>query len=149
MDDFPMNNEKIEKEINSVNDGYLLDVDIDNFMKVNNDFGRSGGDFVLIEVPKRLKKVLESKKILSDVTRINADEFSIVLKNITEDEVKNLCETLINSMNSVIKYEDKEIPISISIGVTKFGIKNENVINDARDAMIQAKKNGRNQYSIK
>lgn len=90
MVDKEMNKESVVHQIHNVSNGYILDIDIDKFDNVNKIYGYDIGDKVLVEVPKRIKKVLEELELQVDVIRISNDEFVVIVKN----QPKELIETL-------------------------------------------------------
>ncbi|SHH23408.1 helix-turn-helix domain-containing protein [Thermosipho atlanticus] len=83
-----MENEHVSRLLKDVKGGWILDIDIDHFADINNVFGRKIGDLVLIEISKRIKKVLKEGSIETDVIRIAADEFIVVMKGKNADFVK-------------------------------------------------------------
>lgn len=145
-----MESGQVMKILKNLDGGYILDLDIDRFADINETYGRKTGDLVLIETSKRIKEVLEKRSIKSDVIRIAADEFIVVLKERDLEFVKNLAKEILNTMKKDFVFEDKKINITISIGISKFftGIEGEKIIENVRNAMIGAKKEGRNRFKI-
>lgn len=145
-----MNKELIIKKINTFSSGHILDIDIDHFMQINDKYGHKIGDKVLIEVPERIKKVLTSHQLDTDVVRINGDEFAVVIKNQSKAFAENISEDIINAMAPPFEFDGLSLNATICIGISDFTVDcdDEEVIKTAQDAMIQAKKNGRNQYKI-
>ncbi|MBO8160169.1 MAG: diguanylate cyclase [Thermosipho sp. (in: Bacteria)] len=145
-----MENGEVMKILKSLEGGYILDVDIDRFADINENFGRKAGDFVLIEVSKRIKEVLEKYSIESDVIRIAGDEFMVIIKEKDLNFVKNLTQEILKRMKDPIEFDGKILDISVSIGVSEFytGLGEEKVIENARNAMLDAKREGRNRFKI-
>lgn len=117
-------------------------IDIDFFKKVNDTFGHSVGDDVLIEFVDRIKKKSRGDDKL---IRWGGEEFIFIFKLKNEEDLSNILENL----RMVI--EEKEFTktgkITCSIGAT-IHINNENInntINRADEAVYKAKENGRNQ----
>lgn len=145
-----MNKDLIIKEIHALSNGYVLDIDIDGFMQVNSNYGYDIGDKILIEVPKRIKKVLNKHQLDVDVVRISGDEFAVILKDQTRNFIEQLSEDIINIMSPEFIFDDLSLPITVSIGISDFTVdcNNEAVIKNANSAMLAAKVNGRNQYKL-
>ncbi|MBR6712363.1 MAG: sensor domain-containing diguanylate cyclase [Selenomonadaceae bacterium] len=122
--------------------------DIDFFKKVNDTYGHNAGDAVL----KHVAQMLEGKTRSSDsVYRWGGEEFIIVLEGaplagafIAADRVRQAI------MNSVCKFEDKEIRVTMSFGCAEIDNKlsAEENIKIADERLYHAKANGRNQVCI-
>lgn len=146
-----MNEKKVYAVLEDQSQGYFFDVDIDGFEKINENFGRKAGDYVLTQVPRRLKKLIKKKTIEStDILRIGADEFVFLASNLKEDAAKKLAEVIIHAFDQPMIYEKNEIKVSVSIGIVNLnvGYNKKEVLNQSQMEMLLAKKNGRNQYSI-
>jgi AraC family transcriptional regulator len=145
-----MNKDLIIKEIHALSNGYVLDIDIDGFMKVNDNYGYDIGDKVLIEVPKRIKEVLNNHKLDVDVVRISGDEFAVIIKDQSRSFIEQLSADIINIMSSDFIFDEVTLPITVSIGISDFTVdcNNEAAIKNANSAMLFAKINGRNQYKL-
>ncbi|WP_202709966.1 diguanylate cyclase domain-containing protein [Sporosalibacterium faouarense] len=145
-----MNKELIVKKLNSLSKGYILDIDIDHFQKINDDYGYKIGDKVLVEIPSRIKMVLKKYNLDVEVTRINADEFAVILKDKSKDFVIDLSKEIINAMKSDFIFGDVKLDVTVSIGISDFSVdkEDEEILKSVRKAMILAKENGRNQFMI-
>lgn len=62
-----MNEKKVYAVLEDQSQGYFFDVDIDGFEKINENFGRKAGDYVLTQVPRRLKKLIKHETIESRI----------------------------------------------------------------------------------
>jgi len=145
-----MNEERLNEELKDLKEGFILDIDIDLFQAVNDDYGYNAGDIVLTQVPIRAKKVLDSYGCDTDVIRLGADEFIAIVKGKEKDEVAKLAEDIIASMNEKIDIGDQKIQVSVSIGIAEFGIDGKGLtsIDSARESMIKAKEMGRKAYNF-
>ncbi|QTA37534.1 diguanylate cyclase [Thermosipho ferrireducens] len=147
-----MGNQNVIKKLKKLVEGYILVIDIDRFAEVNKNFGRKAGDFVLVEIAKRIKKTLDSFLNDVDVIRMGADEFVVILKGKDEEFVKKLSQKILEETNASIEFEEKLINVSVSIGISKFSAnreEEEEIIEKARNAMLAAKKEGRSKFKIK
>lgn len=124
----------------------LLMIDIDDFKKINDNFGHQMGD----EVLKRLSKILTNTVRNSDIiARFGGEEFILVLQESTELSLISVANKLIELIREQIN-TDGFIPriISVSIGCSLFCSSDKNIddiIKRADDALYQAKNNGKNQ----
>ncbi|WP_427338378.1 diguanylate cyclase domain-containing protein [Caloranaerobacter sp. DY30410] len=145
-----MNRDIIINKINSINSGFILDIDIDHFQQINEKYGHNIGDKVLIEVPERIKNVLNKYKLNVDVTRINADEFVVIIKDKPKEFIEKISSEIINIMTKEFVFDEITLNVTVSIGISSFtvGCNDEEVIKSVKEAMILAKKSGRNQYKL-
>lgn len=116
----------------------ILDIDIDHFMMINDTYGRAAGDIVIATLFQRLLNIQGH----DGVFRVGGDEFVMMIsdKSIQIDE---LCAHILKEASQPIPYQDIEINVTVSIGIAKGTY--EPMISSAQDAMIEAKKAGRNQ----
>lgn len=93
-------------------------LDLDDFKKVNDDYGHDAGDQVLRMVADHLRKSLRKT---DKVFRWGGEEFVIIIK---EDSLSNVYAVMENLRalieNSPVLYEDKNIYITFTAGVEKF-----------------------------
>ncbi len=102
--------------------GYLTDekqvfilFDLDNYKKINDTFGHSCGDQVLVDVSQMMQKRFRSSDIIG---RIGGDEFVVFLRNIrsyqyAESLIAELCEM----MHKTYIKEGQSVTLSASVGV--------------------------------
>ena len=130
----------------------FLFIDVDEFKSINDNYGHNTGDKLLIEISKRLKKLLREEDIVS---RVSGDEFAIIILNINEDEneaakdISNLTTKILKELNRVFILNEYKIKISVSIGVKIFPDAEKDaasVVVHADTAMYQAKGQGKNQF---
>ena len=97
--------------------GYVLMlVDLDYFKTINDTFGHSAGDQVLIKVAERLRDNLRAGDL---VARYGGEEFLIVLPDASSGEGEFTAERLRKAVcrEPVIVDDGTEIPVTASIGV--------------------------------
>ena len=127
---------------------YLLLIDLDYFKTVNDSLGHDIGDYLLLEVVKRIKESLPEKTMVS---RLGGDEFIITGNNfVDKGECKTnallTSENLLEVLKSTYTINQHHIYISASIGVsliTANGSSSIDFIKEADIAMYEAKDKGR------
>jgi len=127
----------------------LLFIDLDRFKQVNDRFGHAAGDKVLESVAIRMKSVLRES---DTVARFGGDEFITILPNTSGNEdVSEVCHTLIKEINLPVLIEDKQCSVGASVGISYYpehGYLSEDLIKNADVAMYHAKQRGRNQVQF-
>ncbi|SFV70167.1 diguanylate cyclase/phosphodiesterase (GGDEF & EAL domains) with PAS/PAC sensor(s) [hydrothermal vent metagenome] len=114
------NRKKLFNDINSANnDGALLLVNIDDFKEINDFYGQSVGDYVLIEFAKRLQHLFEDEKNIT-LSRLSGDEFALFFTH--KPSYRSLMKVVNNLTKEVEKmvfeYEESEIFLRITMGAT-------------------------------
>lgn len=124
-------------------------IDLDGFKTVNDQYGHSMGDQLLIAIALRMRAALREGDTLA---RIGGDEFVVVL---TDLNCASDCEPLLNRLLSAaaepITLNDSKLVVSASIGVTIYpqdGVDAEQLLRHADQAMYLAKQAGKNCYHL-
>jgi diguanylate cyclase (GGDEF)-like protein len=122
----------------------LAFLDIDNFKHINDYYGHSIGDALLVEVAKRLGLDLRESDMLS---RISGDEFMLLLNPIqNEQEVVEYIEATLQRLKAPFFIDGSEIFASTSIGVSLYPDhgRNYDVLRQNADiAMYRVKNQGK------
>jgi diguanylate cyclase (GGDEF)-like protein len=124
----------------------LLMIDIDNFKQVNDNYGHSAGDAVLVEFGKRLTK---QARTIDSVYRYGGEEFSILLPETDSKSAtlfaQRLCETVSKEQYSLD--EGIEIIVTVSIGIASCPLHAstaKTLVQAADSSLYEAKRAGRN-----
>jgi diguanylate cyclase (GGDEF)-like protein len=127
---------------NEIKNLALIFLDIDDFKKINDQYGHQKGDKVLKYLAQFLKHIIRKTDLLS---RWGGEEFVILLLNIDPINAKRLAHKICTK----IKAEKMAgIHLTVSAGLI-IPHKKDNLafaINQADKLMYQAKKRGKNQY---
>lgn len=119
----------------------LMFIDVNKFKSINDTYGHEIGDKVLIRVASILTEATRKNDV---VARYGGDEFLILLPNIKMiDNYKVIASRITNNKNKIINIDEKQIKISLSIGVSFFPKDGDNIdklIVKADKAMYIAKK---------
>jgi len=94
----------------------LLVIDVDHFKKVNDSYGHQAGDSVIRQVAMLCKSLLRDGDTFS---RYGGEEFVCIMQqDVTRQEAEGLAKRINRSISNVkISYENKVIPITVSVGV--------------------------------
>jgi len=127
----------------------VLFLDLDDFKKVNDSLGHEVGDKLLIEAAIRLKNIVRKE---DTVGRLGGDEFILLLRGLTaEHNVLSITENLLRSFRNPFKIDERELILTLSIGIAMFpenGKDTSELLRNADTAMYKAKSLGRNTYSF-
>ncbi len=125
----------------------LLFVDLDRFKAVNDSYGHSTGDSVLIEITRRLKNNLRD---VDTMARFGGDEFAIMISDLDRaGDAAEVAEKLLAVFRYPLSIEEYEISITASIGISIYPDDTDNVdhmLCQADSAMYQIKRDGCNNY---
>ena len=123
----------------------LMHLDLDYFKQVNDTYGHSAGDHVLLHVAHVMRSDLRAGDMAA---RFGGDEFVILLRDCDDvDYVRSIAERLIAALEAPIRFEGHLCEISASIGITLSSMysqpKAAQLLNDADVALYSSKAAGR------
>jgi len=141
--------ETMEREIGRAQryrrDLSLIMFDIDHFKQINDTYGHLAGDHVLKQLAAVIKSRIRREDILA---RYGGEEFAIILPEIDSYNAQQFAEKIRKlTEKAVFKFEDTEIPVTISIGVTSLNPDvndPEEFVRQADQHLYEAKSQGRN-----
>jgi diguanylate cyclase (GGDEF)-like protein len=124
----------------------VLMIDLDEFKRINDDFGHGTGDLILKEVSRRL---LECVRDFDTVSRFGGDEFSIILEQISSDHAVNkIADRIVKTMAKPCILKCGEFNLSVSVGICNSmpEASGDIMMKYADQALYEAKASGRNCY---
>ncbi|BCB27167.1 hypothetical protein SKTS_20530 [Sulfurimicrobium lacus] len=125
----------------------VMFIDMDHFKTINDTLGHHIGDFMLIEVARRLLTIVRESDI---VARLGGDEFVVVLAGIeAEFAVVTVAEKVIRALGEPYFIDGHELHSSPSIGIGLYpddGADGQVLMRNADTAMYHAKAQGRNNF---
>jgi diguanylate cyclase (GGDEF)-like protein/PAS domain S-box-containing protein len=126
----------------------LIMLDIDHFKKVNDTYGHSVGDQVLIEFCDTCLKALRESDFMG---RQGGEEFAVALVECDAEAAVIVAERIRKAIAShTVTSGNKEIRFTVSIGVTRMwqDCDLNSMLECADKALYKAKENGRNQVQF-
>lgn len=142
---------------------FLMYLNIDKFKIVNDLLGHRIGDLLIIDISKRLVKIVNNYSCY-EVFRLSGDEFVICRKTeFTINELHEFAKEVLDAFREPFFIENNKLDVTISIGIAycirenggyciECGDKCEKTIfkllKDAEIALYQVKSEGKNNYKI-
>lgn len=122
----------------------LLSLDLDNFKTINESLGHSQGDQLLVEVGKRLQRLLPDSDAIA---RTGGDEFEIILEyKENMPWVDLLAQRMIDALGDPFILDGHSVYVGASIGIALYpadGTSVETLQSSADAALHHAKAQGR------
>jgi two-component system, cell cycle response regulator len=125
-----------------------LVIDVDHFKEINDRFGHSAGDAVLVELASALQVSLRSFDL---VARFGGDEFVALLPGAELEATRRVAEAICDVVSTLAicpTPEHEPIRVSISVGAVSHDFdarEDAHVLLDRADeALLEAKRTGRN-----
>lgn len=126
----------------------IIMVDLDNFKTINDTFGHTAGDELLLAFATRLKSLSNR-----DVTfgRIGGDEFMGFMPAPTHEKADTICREIVQTMSAPFSLSTGEIQITASIGCAMYPQDTDDVMLVSRladQALYAVKESGKNDYRL-
>ncbi len=138
--------EEFSRSIRSNTALSLIMLDIDHFKVINDTYGHTIGDKMILLISKSIKEAIREGDIL---IRYGGEEFLCVLPGAGLHDASLIAERIrITVKDSVLKSDDQEIQATVSLGTATYPNKEitdiQQFIHLADNAMYSAKNSGRN-----
>jgi diguanylate cyclase (GGDEF)-like protein len=118
----------------------ILLIDLDGFKAVNDTHGHAAGDLLLIEVARRLTKLLRKS---DTVARLGGDEFVILLDGLaTANAYEAVCDNIRAAVAKPFSIDGSRLSVGLSIGVAVSGLGSsdpDHLLREADAEMYRAK----------
>lgn len=124
----------------------VIYLDFDRFKRINDTFGHSFGDKILVEIGRKLNEVIPEDCLIA---RIGGDEFAILAPKKYESEA--IAKEIVYAFESPVFAEGMEFLISASMGISSFPEDTadlELILQYADMAMYKAKEKGSSHFQF-
>jgi len=122
----------------------VLFLDLDRFKPVNDSFGHTAGDELLVQIAARLRGSVRRGDV---VARFGGDEFVVLCEHPAgQSEMLELARRLIDAMSEPVEVSGVVASVGASVGIAIGGggrVTIDTLIRDADAALYQAKEDGR------
>lgn len=123
-------------------------IDLDNFKSVNDSLGHGEGDKLLIKAANIIDSESGKEHLAA---RIGGDEFVVLFSRMTEEQVIERANSMLEAMRlsfSYLQQEDIHLSISIGIAIADKQDTINTLYHKADLALYQSKKKGKDQYCL-
>jgi len=127
----------------------VMYMDLDDFKPINDKYGHRAGDIALVVVSNRLKQVLRAS---DTVARVGGDEFVAIVTDLDSKLTASLvADKLVVSCSQPMDVGGTECRVGVSVGIAFYpddGVKAEELLRHADDALYQVKRRGKNGFAF-
>lgn len=130
-----------------VEEASLLVLDLDGFKAVNDAYGHSVGDELLVAIGRRIRRDVSADDVIA---RLGGDEFAILLERCTPAHAILVGQRLIESVSRPIDLTRGSVAVTASVGIVDLTrcASAQDALGDGDVAMYEAKLAGKNRYSL-
>ena len=125
----------------------LMIIDVDHFKRINDTFGHSAGDKVLVSIGSALQQCVRQKDF---VARLGGDEFAIILDDLTEENAREIGDSIRTEVELYNFHVGDEqgsttvVTLSMGLAIAVKGDSKTSLFERADQALYKSKELGRN-----
>ncbi len=126
----------------------VLILDLDRFALVNESFGQTLGDELLLQTAQRLQTCLRT---VDTVARLGGDEFAILVEDLESvNSITQIAERIMEEISLPFELHSQRVMVSTSIGIVMCApdYEPQNILRDADIALHRAKAAGKARYEF-
>ncbi|CAN0549850.1 unnamed protein product, partial [Laminaria digitata] len=125
----------------------ILAADIDCFKAINDRFGHAAGDRVLEEVSRVLASLSRPRDVIA---RVGGEEFIILVRDANTKSARLYAEgvRVLVANKDIPELEGEKVTVSFGVSCWRPGLKLDELIKEADQALYSAKQTGRNRVVV-
>ncbi|MGI0480109.1 diguanylate cyclase [Geminocystis sp. CENA526] len=125
----------------------VMMIDIDHFKRFNDNFGHSAGDLVLQRAANLIKKNVREYDV---VCRYGGEEITVICPECAIEDIFFRAESIRETIElDRIVYQSLPLPpVTVSIGIASYPAHGISLLNEADNALYEAKNQGRNRVIV-
>jgi len=144
-----MRGQRLLESVSAARPGALLLMDVDNFKLVNDLYGHSAGDRLLVALSEIIRSALPKGAL---VARLGGDEFVMLLSDTSSEQILALGRTLREAFHSIASETfSTPQPVTLSIGANLFSQPPPSLaalLERSDAALYESKRGGRNRIQL-
>ena len=144
-----MRGQRLLDSVSAARPGALLLMDVDNFKLVNDLYGHSAGDRLLVALSEIIRSALPKGAL---VARLGGDEFVMLLSDTSSEQILALGRTLREAFHSIASETfSTPQPVTLSIGANLFSQPPPSLaalLERSDAALYESKRGGRNRLQL-
>ena len=142
------NTEELRERILAAKGTYIIMLDMDNLMRINDGLGRQAGDAALSAMAARIERSISRDMVFF---RIGGDEFIVLTNSSDLAACEKITQQMLSYADEDVPYPDGKLKVTFSAGITAIpnDISDPQTALDRADiAMVKAKGAGRSTYQV-
>lgn len=126
---------------------FLVLLDIDGFKRINDAFGHSAGDELLVAIARRIRSCVRPQDV---VARLGGDEFAVLLRGGDHALASEIGERLLVAVAGPVPMSAGALPLTASGGIVELelGTTSFGALRDADVSMYVAKSSGKARIAV-
>lgn len=127
----------------------LMLFDLDDFKKINDNFGHQMGDALLVEISDRLRHCARE---CDTVARLGGDEFTLIIEQLkAPSDAVIIAHKILTAMQEPVCIDGQNIQVTCSIGIALYpndATTLDGLLKASDSAMYEAKRVGKNNFQF-
>ena len=126
----------------------VLALDLDGFKRINDTYGHSAGDQLLVAAGGRLQRTVRDG---DTVARLGGDEFTVLLPEASSAEAEEVARRIRSEFALPLEIDSETLSIATSIGIAEAVDRHadpEELLREADAALYAAKESGKGRHAV-
>ena len=132
----------IPKQSSGKRDRFVLMIDLNKFKYINDHFGHVEGDHAIKRAADALMVACSASSLKTFIARYGGDEFLVIVKTESEDQIRNLCDSIKETLIRLNREAGSGYELTASIGYAAYSADITNfqaALSEADEALYREK----------